>query len=429
MLSTRIRMLVCAGFAAAICACGSNSANRQQTNSNSEQTTAISITVGKSESRDVASTINATGTLVALETSDVAPKVAGKIANVYANVGQFVGAGATIAKVDDRDARLQLVSAQAAVKQARSGVRQAEARLGLLDGRRFEASTVPEVRAANANYQQALAEQKQAEANEKRYRELTETGDVAMMTYETYRTTRDTARARALAAKQQLDAAINTAKQSNQAIVSAQANVDAALTLVAAAQKAIADTIVQAPFAGYVSSRPTAVGEYVSSSSIIVTLLRTNPIKAEIQVAEADVPYAVIGRGVSLEVDAYKERKFAGSITAVNPAVDPNSRSTTVEAMIENDGNALRPGMFATARINREGGGKGVFVPKSAIFNDQATQSYRVFVIVDGVAKLKVVQLGIEEGDSQQIVTGVEADQTVATSNLEQLYEGARVSF
>lgn len=429
MLSTRLRMLVCAGFAAAICACGSNGANRQQTNSNSEQTTAISITVGKSESRDVASTINATGTLVALETSDVAPKVAGKIANVYANVGQFVGAGATIAKVDDRDARLLLVSAQAAVKQARSGVRQAEAKLGLLDGRRFEASTVPEVRAANANYQQALAEQKQAEANEKRYRELTETGDVAMMTYETYRTTRDTARASALAAKQQLDAAINTAKQSNQAIVSAQANVDAALTLVAAAQKAIADTIVQAPFAGYVSSRPTAVGEYVSSSSIIVTLLRTNPIKAEIQVAEADVPYAVIGRGVSLEVDAYKERKFAGSITAVNPAVDPNSRSTTVEAMVENDGNALRPGMFATARINREGGGKGVFVPKSAIFNDQATQSYRVFVIVDGVAKLKVVQLGIEEGDSQQIVTGVEADQTVATSNLEQLYEGARVSF
>lgn len=429
MLSTRIRMLVCAGFAAAICACGSNSASRQQTNSNSEQTTATSITVGKSESRDIASTINATGTFVAMETSDVAPKVAGKIANIYTNVGQFVGAGATIAKVDDRDARLQLVSAQAAVKQARAAVKQAEARLGLLDGRRFEASTVPEVRAANANYQQALAEQKQAEANEKRYRELTETGDVAMMTYETYRTTRDTARARALAAKQQLDATINTAKQSNQAIVSAQANVDAALTQVAEAQKAIADTIVQAPFAGYVSSRPTAVGEYVSSSSIIVTLLRTNPIKAEIQVAEADVPYAVIGRGVSLEVDAYKDRKFAGSITAVNPAVDPNSRSTTVEAMVENDGNPLRPGMFATARINREGGGKGVFVPKSAIFNDQATQSYRVFVIVDGVAKLKVVQLGIEEGDSQQIVTGVEADQTVATSNLEQLYEGAKVSF
>lgn len=429
MLSTRIKIFVCAGFAFAICACGSSSANRQQTNSNSEQSSVISITIGRSESRDVASTINATGTFVAMETSDVAPKVAGKIANIYTNVGQFVGAGATIAKIDDRDARLQLVSAQAAVKQARAAVRQAEARLGLLGGGSFEASTIPEVRAANANYQQALAEQKQAEANEKRYRELTETGDVAMVTYETYRTTRDTARARTNAAKQQLDAAINTAKQNNQAIVSAQADVEAAQTEVAEAQKAIADTVVQAPFAGYVSSRPTAVGEYVSSSSIIVTLLRTNPIKAEIQVAEADVPYAVIGRGVSLEVDAYKDRKFAGSITAVNPAVDPNSRSATVEAMVENDSNALRPGMFATARVTREGGSKGVFVPKSAVYIDQATQAYRVFVIVDGVAKLKVVQLGSEEGDFQQIVTGVEADQVVATSNLEQLYEGAKVSF
>jgi multidrug efflux pump subunit AcrA (membrane-fusion protein) len=428
MLSTRIKTLICALVVSAMASCSSSNASRQQTNSNTEQTAAITVTVGKSESRDVASTINATGTFVAMETSDVAPKVAGKIANIYANVGQFVGAGATIAKVDDRDARLQLVSAQAAVKQARASVRQAEARLGMLDGKRFEASTIPEVRAAQANYQQALAEQKQAEANEKRYRELTETGDVAMVTYETYRTTRDTARARTNAAKQQLDAAINTAKQSNQAIVSAQANVDAALTQVAEAQKAIADTVVQAPFAGYVSSRPTAVGEYVSSSSIIVTLLRTNPIKAEIQVAEADVPYAVIGRGVSIEVDAYKDRKFAGSITAVNPAVDPNSRSATVEAMIENDGNTLRPGMFATARITREGGGKGVFVPKSAIYNDQATQSYRVFVIVDGVAKLRVVQLGPEEGDFYQVLNGVNADETLATSNLSELYEGAKVT-
>ncbi len=425
----RVKVLTCAALAVAAVSCASGGADRQPTNVNADQSSAISITVGRSESRDVASTINATGTLVALETSDVAPKVAGKIANIYTNVGEFIGAGATIAKVDDRDARLQLASAQAGVKQARAAVSQAEARLGLLGGGRFEALTIPEVRAANANYQQTLAEQKQAEANEKRYRELTETGDVAMVTYETFRTARDTARARSVAAKQQLDAAVNTAKQNNQAIASAQASVDAALTQVAEAQKAIADTVVQAPFAGYVSSRPTAVGEYVSSSSIIVTLLRTNPIKAEIQVAEADVPYAVIGRGVSLEVDAYKDRKFAGSITAVNPAVDPNSRSATVEAMVENDGNALRPGMFATAKITREGGGKGVFVPKSAIYNDQATQAYRVFVIVEGVAKLKVVQLGSEEGDFQQIVTGVEADQNVATSNLEQLYEGAKVSF
>lgn len=104
-------------------------------------------------------------------------------------------------------------------------------------------------------------------------------------------------------------------------------------------------------------------------------------MKVQIQVAEADLPYVVLGRGVSVEIDAYKDRKFAGTVTAVNPAVDPVSRSAVVEASIQNGDNALRPGMFATVRINKEGGGKGVFVPKTAVHNDQATQSYRAFVI------------------------------------------------
>ncbi len=161
----------------------------------------------------------------------------------------------------------------------------------------------------------------------------------------------------------------------------------------------------------------------------MATLLRTNPIKVQVQIAEADVPYVVVGRSISLLVDAYKDRRFAGVVTAVNPAVDPASRSATVEGAIENGENALRSGMFATVNINREGGTKAVFVPKVAVFNDQTTQSNRVFVIQDGVAKLRVVQLGVEENDEIQIVTGVDADQTVATSAVDQLYEGAKVAY
>src|SRR5690242_3698142 len=63
------------------------------------QNAVIAVTLGKSENRPVAATIQATGSLSAQETSDIAPKVAGKVANVYANVGQFVAAGATIAKL------------------------------------------------------------------------------------------------------------------------------------------------------------------------------------------------------------------------------------------------------------------------------------------------------------------------------------------
>lgn len=433
MWNSRTGSFLCAALAAVSLACGSSGGNRNaRSNANADadqQAATIAITVGKSESRDVAAFIQATGSLEADEKSDIAPKTAGKVANIGVNVGQYVSTGALIAKIDDRDARLQLSTAQAAVKRAQAGVLQAEAKLGLGRGSSFNASTIPEVRAANATYELSIAVLRQAEANEKRYRDLTESGDVAMVTYEQFRTLRDTARAQSNVAKQQLDAQINTARQSNQAVASAKADVESAQTQVADANQAIADTVIRAPFPGFVSSRPVAVGEYVSSASIVATILRTNPIKVQIKVSEADVPYIGVGRGVAAEFDAYKDRKFQGTVTAVNPAIDPLSRSAQVEASIENGDNALRQGMFATVRISREGGGKAVFVPRTARYIDQATQAYRVFVIVEGVAKLRTVQLGLEEGEYIQIIDGVNADETVATSNLDQLYEGAKVSF
>ena len=409
-------------------ACGRSGSNaNSNTNANSEQAEVIGVTIAKSVSREVPAYIQATGSLIADESSDVASKVAGKVTNVYINAGDFVRQGAVIVKLDESEARNNLAQAQAAVAQAQATVAQAQARIGLAQNGTFTASTIPEVRAAAANYEQALVQFRQAEANEKRYRELVETGDVAIVTYETYRTTRDTARAQVNAAKQQLDAAVNAAKQNNEAIKAAQAGVDAAKTQVAIAQQGVDDTVIRAPFSGFVSVRNTAVGEFVTTATPIITILRTNPIKIQIRINEADIPFVTIGRGVSIAVDAYPDRKFAGTVTSINPALDATSRSATVEAQIENNGNALRTGMFATAQIVRQGGSQGVFVPKSAVYNDQSTQSYRAFVVQEGIIKLRVIQLGPEENNEYQILNGINPDETVATSNLDKLYEGAKV--
>ncbi len=387
----------------------------------------IAVTTSKASARQIPSYLQATGSLSANETSDVAPQTSGQVVATPVSVGAFVRQGVVIARLNDRDARLRLQQAQAGVQQAQAGVREAEARLGLRPGGNFDASAIPEVRIASANLEQAQAELRLAEANERRYRELVETGDVAVSIYDQYRTQRDTARARVNGARQVLEAAINTARQSNQAIQSAEAAVAGARSQVAIAQKAVADTTVRAPYSGYISNRPVAVGEYVTPASAVVTVLRTNPIKLELQVPEADAPHIQSGMGVSLEVDAYRDRKFAGVVSAVNPAIDPVSRAATVEVDVENGDNALRVGMFATAQIARQGANTSVYVPRAAVLGDQNTQSYRVFVIQGDVAKLRVVQIGTEEGDHVQIISGVNADEVVATSNLEQLYEGARV--
>jgi multidrug efflux pump subunit AcrA (membrane-fusion protein) len=387
----------------------------------------VAVTTAKAEAREVPSYIQSTGSLVAEETSDVASQASGQVVATPVGIGAFVRQGDVLARLNDRDARLRLQQAQAGVQQAIAGVRQAEARLGLRPGGNFDASAIPEARAASANLEQAQAELRLAEANERRYRSLVETGDTAVSTYDQFRTQRDTARARVNAARQQLESALNTARQSNQAIQTAESAVSSARAQVAIAQKAVADATIRAPYAGYVSNRPIAVGEYVTPAAIIATVLRTNPIKLQLQVPEAEVPFITPGMGVSLEVDAHRERKFAGRVTAVNPAIDPVSRAATIEAAVENGDNALRAGMFATARIARAGGSRAVYVPRAAVFSDQNTQSYRVFVIDKDTAKLRVVQIGGDEGGAIQIISGVNPDETVATSNLQQLFEGARV--
>lgn len=436
-------------LALAASACGGKSAAKTGAAENTENAAEksaenpIAVTTAKAVARQVPSYVAATGTLQAAETSDVAPKVAGQVIATPVSVGAFVRQNEVIARLDDKNARLQLQQAQSVVReaqsgvvQAQSGVAQAEARLGLSKNGSFEASVIPEVRAASANFEQVRAELRQAEANEARYRDLVTTGDVSIQVYEGYRTARDTARARLNSAQQGLEAARNAARQNNQAVKSAEAaveaartNVESARTGVATAQKAIDDHVVRAPFAGFVSNRPVALGEFVTTSTPIITLLRTNPLKLQITVAEKEVPFIRQGMGVSLEVDAFRDRKFSGVVSAVNPLVDQTSRAATIEATVENSDNSLRSGMFATARITRENGNTSVFVLRAAVLADENTQSYRAFVIEDNVAKLRVVQIGTEEGDTVQIVSGINADETVATSNLPQLFEGAKVSF
>ena len=408
--------------------CGGSGKGGRQGGDTVKEKQPIPVSVAKVESRNIPAVIQATGSLVADETSGVAAKIAGKIVNVSTDVGRFVKEGGVIAKIDDRDAKNRVIESKAGVKQAEAALRQAEARLGLASSGNFNESSIPEVRIASANYEQAKSEQVQAEANEKRYRDLVESGDVAVITYEQFKTQRDAARTRTNAAKEQLEVAINNARQGNQAVRSAEAGLEAAKARVANAEQELADTVVRAPFSGYVSQRSVAVGEYVTSASVIATVVRTNPMKVQIKVSEADVPYLAIGREVAIEVEAYKGKRFNGKVKAINPSLDPASRSATVEAEVANTDNTLRDGMFATVRINREGGSEGIFVPKAAVYADATTQSYRVFVIEEGIAKLKVVQLGIDEGDFYQILSGVAAGETVATSSVNELYEGAEVA-
>jgi RND family efflux transporter MFP subunit len=94
----------------------------------------------------------------------------------------------------------------------------------------------------------------------------------------------------------------------------------------ASAQKAVDDTIVRAPFSGHVTARPVAAGEYVTPASKIATIVRIQPIKLELMVKEVDAVKVRRGLSVEAEVSGYPGVVFVGLVSALNVAIDPNSR-------------------------------------------------------------------------------------------------------
>jgi RND family efflux transporter MFP subunit len=387
----------------------------------------ITITTARALVRNVPAAYAENGSFAAEESSDIAPPVAGRVIATPVNVGDFVKQGQVVCELDHRDAELKLDQAKAQLAQSQSAVRQAQSRLGLNGESRFDPGLVPEVVAARANYESALASAKLAAADAKRYENLVNSGDVSRSAYDKARTQQETAEAQANAARQQYEAQLNSARQNYGGVEVSQASLEAARSQLAQAEKALADTMVRAPFDGFVTARPVAAGEYVAATNKVATIVRIGTLKLELQTPEQRAASARVGMTVVARVPAYPERDFRGTITAINPSVDPNSRVFIVEARFDNPKAELRPGMFATARVLLPGGDDAVFVPRAAVLRDKTTDSFQIFTVSNGAAHLRVVVPGDVDGNLVRITSGLAGNEIVATSNLGDLFDGAAV--
>ncbi len=353
----------------------------------------------------------ATGSLAADEQTDVASNVSGRVAAVGVDLGSYVQRGAVLVRLDDADARLRLTQLQAQAQQAQSAVRQAEARIGLRAGQQFDVNRVAEVGAARVALELA-------EKQLRRFERLIESGDVSRAAYDQQRAQRDQL-------QQQYEAARQAAQQNYAGVATARAAANAAEAQVAQARKAVSDVVIYAPISGYVADRPADVGEYITPSSKVATIVRTNPLRLRIDIPEQLIGSISPGQSVSITTSAYADRSFAGRIARISPNVTAASRTLTVEAEVENNEGLLKPGQFATVRISQPAGAPAVLIPSRAVRTEQDVS--RVYIIKDGRAEERVVQLGQTEGELVEVKTGVAVDELVATSGIEQLRDGAAV--
>jgi RND family efflux transporter MFP subunit len=369
---------------------------------------AISVSVAAATEQPITRFLKVTGTLAAEEEAEVAAEIQGRVIATPVERGTRVAEGADLIRVSPAEAQAQATEAEANAAQLErrlglGGIQEREGVSG--DSAEFESDRVPEV--ANARAQLTLA-----------------TGDFdrAKMLFDKQLLSKadfDQKSAQAEVARRQLEIAINGAMQQYQGLLAARARA-------MLAKKALADTIVKAPFAGVVGQRLVSIGDYVQRGTKVASVLRTNPLRVQLTVPEQYSAGVAVGRSVSFEVDASPGQKFTGQVRYVSPALESNSRTLVVEAVVPNDSGALKPGSFATALIEQANRSPGVLTPAAAVRTVAGTS--RVFVVAGDKAEERIVTIGQQVGDLIEITSGLKAGEKVATSNVTQLADGVRVA-
>ncbi len=197
----------------------------------------------------------------------------------------------------------------------------------------------------------------------------------------------------------------------------------------------IARKHLRAPFGGRIGIPAVDRGEYVSEGQVIVTLQSLDTLEVDFSLPEQDLPRLAVGQQVRCRVQAYPERVFDGTISAIDAKVDVNTRNVLVRARVPNTGGALLPGMFVGVDVVVQDDVERITVQESAISYNLYGDS--VFVVEerardDGskgfVVRRDYVKTGQRRGGHVAIVEGVDEGDLVVTAGTLKLDAGARVT-
>ena len=211
------------------------------------------------------------------------------------------------------------------------------------------------------------------------------------------------------------DRTMSACDTSKSSLSAAEARRDAAL-------KSLGDAAIRAPFAGIVSERTIDVGEYVQPQTQVVSLLATDPLRLRISVPERHVGAIAQGMEVQLNVSAYPDEWFKGSIKYVGAALREQTRDLLVEATVPNPQQKLRPGMFAVVRLVMPKASTTA-VPEASVHMDGDLA--RVFVADNGHLQERIVELGTRESHYVEIRHGVKSGEAVVSPFSKEAKDGA----
>jgi membrane fusion protein (multidrug efflux system) len=192
---------------------------------------------------------------------------------------------------------------------------------------------------------------------------------------------------------------------------------------------------IRAPFAGRLGIRLVNLGQYLDTGKPIASLQSLTPVYAEFSLPQQELARLKTGMRVHVTTDAYPDRTFEGTLTAINPDLDAQTRSVGLQATFENSEQLLRPGMFARVQVLLPEEQTVLAVPATSVLS--APYGDSVYVIEskpgkDGgksqlVVRQQFIRTGSARGDFVSVESGLKAGERIVRAGIFKLRNGMSV--
>lgn len=187
---------------------------------------------------------------------------------------------------------------------------------------------------------------------------------------------------------------------------------------------------IRAPFPGILGIRLVDLGAYLEPGDRIVSLQQLDPVYVDFSLPERYQSSISHGQPVSIRVKAWPEERFEGTISAIDPRIDSNTRSVRIRATLANAKSLLRPGMFAEVKLLLPARNDVVTVPQTAVTYNPYGDAVFVVQESDGAptVEYRLVQTGSVRAGRIEISKGLQAGERVVSAGQLKLRNGMAIS-
>ena len=364
-----------------------------------EEAAVVTVQAAPAQKGEISRVVSAEAVIFPIAQSAITPKINAPVKRFLVTRGQKVHQGQLLAELENRDLSAAAMDNRGAFDQAQAAY---ETNVG---------ATLPEeIQKAELDVQTA---QQALDAQQKLYssrEDLFKQGALPRKDLDQAAVALAQARSQYNIARKHLDSLNAIGKQ--QALKSAGGQLASAKGKLMGAEALLSYSEIRSPIDGYVTDRPLYPGEMASTTAPLLTVMDISKINAKAHVPQADALLLRKGDKASLAL-AGLDKKIAGTVTLVSPALDPNS--TTVEIWVQalNPSQQLRPGMTAQLSITAQTVQDAVVVPASALLNASGDDAQVMVVDSESVAQSRDVKTGIQNAEEVQIVSGLKPGEQV----------------